>query len=493
MPDRSPPRAGRIASCVTRSAAAAALCLLTAGAALAGDAPDSAALAVEARLEALLARVRPPTRVGLAVENVTTAQRWANPDADAALKPASVMKLLTTAAALVHLGPEFAFETRLLLHGDDLLVLGGGDPGLGDERLARRRGRPLHWEFDAWADALRSLGIDELRTIALDDTIFDQQYRHPDWPADQHQAWYQAPVGGLNFNDNCVDAAVRLAGGQVVLTLRPALPPEFFRNELRAASRHEAIVRREAGSDVFVFRGGVARSADFPPVSVNRPAAFFGHALRAALEQRGIRVRGQVVRRTLTPQMIAESKLVYVHRTPLADVLWRCNTFSQNLFAECLVKALAAYDRGGRRGAAPGSWEAGTAVMRSALNELGVPLDGAVLRDGSGLSHENRVSASQVARLLVTMRRGPHAALYTDSLADPGQEGTLARRFRDPRYRDRLVAKTGTIRGVRTLAGYVTRPDGDVLAFALLANGDPPAGLDEQVCDVLCGVSSPQP
>ncbi len=440
----------------------------------------------EKRLIAVLSRVPQRTLVGLVVADVQSGETRFAREGDLPLKPASVMKLLTTAAALEHLGPGFAFETRFLLSGDELLVLGGGDPGLGDERLAQRRGRPLHYELDEWAAALAARGIRRLRTLALDDSVFDAVGRHPDWPSDQHQAWYQAPVGGLNFNDNCLDSSIRVADGRVTLTLRPDVPESFYTNALRAGGRHEPVVHRESSSDRFEFRGTAARSGDFAPVSVNRPTVFFGYALKLALQRRGITVEGEVVRRKLTPEAVATADLLFVHRTPLTDVLWRCNTFSQNLFAECLMKALSAYELGGARSQTPGTWEAGARVMARRLEELGVNLRAATLRDGSGLSHENRVSAATIVDVLVAMRRGPHRALFVDSLADPGDEGTLSRRFREPGVRDCVVAKTGTIRGVRTLAGYATDAGGETLAFALLANGAPPGDLWESVVEALC-------
>ncbi|MEP0848117.1 MAG: D-alanyl-D-alanine carboxypeptidase/D-alanyl-D-alanine-endopeptidase [Phycisphaerae bacterium] len=446
---------------------------------------------VTARLDALTARVRNGGRIGLVVEEVASGGRWFALNPDLPLKPASVLKLFVTAAALEHLGADFAFETRLYLRDGELLVKGSGDPGLGDARLAARLGRRLHWEFDAWSGALRDRGVGEVRTIALDDSVFDQEYRHPDWPADQFQAWYQAPVGGLNFNDNCLDARVSVGGGKVQLALIPDLPPSFLIQELRVGSRHDPVVKRAADSDVFEFRGTVARGGEFAPLSVGKPTVFFGHALRRALEQHGIRVTGEVVRRPLPEETLAAAQSIYTNRTSLADVLWRCNTFSQNLFAECLMKALAAYDAGGRPSGVPGSWSGGAAVIERTLQTLGVSTDGAVFRDGSGLSHRNQVTAAQIAALLRVMPGRPHGETFIDSLADAGEEGTLRRQFSSPRFRDRLIAKTGTIRGVRALAGYVNRPDGVRLAFALLLNGDAPDDLPREVCDVLCsaGVS----
>ena len=177
--------------------------------------------------------------------------------------------------------------------------------------------------------------------------------------------------------------------------------------------------------------------------------------------------------------------MLATHSTSLRDVLWRSNTFSQNFFAECLLKSLAAYGPDGQRTGEPGSWERGEDVLQATLKKLGVALDGAVLRDGSGLSHQNRVTAQQVVKLLTTMRRHRAAEVFVGSLAAPGEPGTMQRRYALPELRGRLRGKTGTIQGVQTLAGYVSRADGTTLAFALLINGNDAATLPIRVCRAL--------
>lgn len=155
------------------------------------------------------------------------------------------------------------------------------------------------------------------------------------------------------------------------------------------------------------------------------------------------------------------------------------------MFAECVLKSLAAYEPDGRRSAQPGTWSAGEGILRNTLARLGVDLDSATLRDGSGLSHENLATAAQFTRLLVQMRRHPHADVFMKSLAQAGELGSMKNRYGDPLLRGRLRGKTGTLAGVHTLAGYLTRPDNTVLAFTLLINGPGDPGLPAQVCRVL--------
>lgn len=477
-------------------------------------AEPAAARAVQAGLAALCQNLSKGAQVGLVVIDLATGQRWFERDPDVPLKPASVLKLFTTAAALERFGPDFRFETPLHLVGDELWVSGSGDPGVGDERLLARHRRSLDDLFDEWAAGLTARGVRALQTLVIDDTIFDQVWRHPDWPSDQSQAWYQAPVGALNLNDNCLDARVVVNDRVIELLLKPGLPDDFIENKLRRGKAHQVVVKRVG--DAFEFTGAVIRTDDLPPTAVNNPTIFFGYALKHALERRGVTIRGDVVRRAIPPAALRTAPLIATNLTPLSDVVWRSNTFSQNLFAECLVKSLAAYEPAGStivraaqpspgqdgagasrspaagsvivRASQPGSWPAGLAVARTTLERLGIDLRGAVLRDGCGLSHDNRVTAAQVARLLEVMSRHRAADVFRDSLAIAGgEEGSMKRRYGEPALRGRIRGKTGTIANVSTLAGYATRPDGTTLAFAILTNGPVPDSFLPRVCRVLVG------
>lgn len=459
--------APRCGPAVTGVLTACAVLLGSAAAAWSQSLPDGAA----GRVRQMAATAPAALEVGVCVVDADRGDVLVESGADAPLKPASTLKLLVSAAALDRFGPDFTFDTELYTAGDELWLRGGGDPGLGDDRLARRAGRTCMSVLEEWSEALRTRGVTELRTLVVDDGVFDRQYRHPDWPDEQAQRWYAAPVGGLNLNDNCLDVRIVLAGGRPALRVTPPLPPSMLSDELRAGRRHRPAARRDAGSDVFRVVGTAARGDELGPVSANDPTIFTAFALKAALEQRGITISGEVVRRRLAPEALAGATLIARHRTPLRDVIWRANNFSQNLFAECAMKALAAYEPDGRRAATPGTWGGGTEVLIGTLGRLGVSLEGAVIRDGSGLSHANRVTARQLATLLAAMRRHAHAGVFAESLATPGRDGTLRKRFVAAPGPQRLRLKTGTLRDASSLAGYVERPGGRALAVAVIACG----------------------
>ncbi len=447
---------------------------------LAGDAPAG----LGERLDDALRTAPREAQVGLVVLDAADGSVWFARNEHTPLKPASVMKLFVTASALERLGPEFTFETKLYMHDRELWVIGGGDPGLADVRIATRRGGDWADVLDTWTAAIRARGVTSFDKLVLDDSVFDEEHRHPDWDPGQADAWYQAPVGGLNICDNCVEIRVSISGATVRTYVAPPLPAEFLRSTVIAGQKHRPILKRPAAGDVFELQGTVARDCVVGPASAGRPTVFFGHVLKHALQTRGIKVTGDVVRRKLTAEHVGVATHVATHRTSMRDCLWRSNTFSQNLFAECLLKSLAAYGPEGRRTGTPGSWPAGTEIVRKTVTSLGVNMAGAVLRDGSGLSHDNRVTAEQVARLLLVMRTHRCCDEFTTSLAEPGKEGTLRKRG-TAALTGRLRAKTGTIAHARALAGYVYRQDGTTAVFALLVNGPSPSGFPIRIATMI--------
>jgi D-alanyl-D-alanine carboxypeptidase/D-alanyl-D-alanine-endopeptidase (penicillin-binding protein 4) len=437
------------------------------------------------QLDTLVAEQSPETTVGLVVEDAATGEVLYANAAHTPLKPASLLKLLVSAAAIEHFSGKFTYETNIYLHDGALYVVGSGDPGLGDERLVKRRGEPRDAPFEAWAAALRERGITALRRIVLDDTVFEAPARHPDWPDDQADRWYQAPAGGLNWNDNCLDVKVRVEDGEIRLELIPDLPERFVDSALSIGRRQRMVIRRGIDSDVFELRGTVKRGGSLRAVAVRDPTTFFGAALRRALASRGITIAEPAVRRAFEHRDGA-AKLA-TSRTTLEEVVWRCNTHSQNMFADCLLKTLAAYRPDGRRSGKRGSWAAGRIQLRRVLHRLGLDVRGARVRDGSGLSHTNRVTPAQLAELLVRMAAHPQAALFRASLAAPGEPGSMRSRYAAPALRGRLRGKTGTISGVRCLAGYLAHPGGRELVFVIMINGPADGELPTTICKVILG------
>ena len=142
-------------------------------------------------------------------------------NANKALIPASNMKIITTAAALSYLGPDYQYKTKVGLCGDNLVIIGSGDPLLCDSVTDAKYDRKVGWIFDDIAAKLKKLNITAVNDIIVDTTVFDDQRVHPNWPKDQLNRWYACEVSGLNFNANCIDITVENTAGKIAVSLEP--------------------------------------------------------------------------------------------------------------------------------------------------------------------------------------------------------------------------------------------------------------------------------
>ena len=115
-------------------------------------------------------------------------------NATEAMLPASNMKVITMAAALKVLGPDYEFITRVGLCDDTLVIIGGGDPLLGDKATDDKYGKAAGWIFDDIGEALKQKGIEAIKDIIVDSSIFDDERVNPSWPKDQLNRWYACEV-----------------------------------------------------------------------------------------------------------------------------------------------------------------------------------------------------------------------------------------------------------------------------------------------------------
>lgn len=411
------------------------------------------------------------------------------------LSLASVAKVLTAATALDLLGPGHAFVTRVTARGrlaagvleGDLVVHGSGDPHLSE----RAGGGTPTAVLEGLARQVAAAGVREVRgALVLDDGAFDREYLHEGWTGQDRQRAYGAPVGGLAFNDSCIEVLVgpsRRAGERGEISLPATAGPWGVENLTSTVDgrRNEAAAAWSPATRSLQVRGKVGRESG--PVRVELPVpdplAWFGGAFTRCLEASGVRVRGGM-RPARDAADRACGALLAQHQTRLDETLRVMNRRSQNFYASQLFKAC------GVAWAGRGTWEAGTEAVREMLRRRGVPLPGsATLLDGSGLAVENRASAGTVALTLWKFERdllrGP---LLHDSLAAPGEEGTLDDRLVTRFTKGRLRAKTGTLgqSGVHALAGVLeAAPGRPGLAFAILVNRGRWSGNARELIDDL--------
>lgn len=395
------------------------------------------------------------------------------------LTPASNLKVATTSAALDHFGPDFRFRTIAVLHEGDLIIIGDGDPAFGDAEYLRRSGWKTTTVFENWAAQLKKLNVPEVRNVIVDDSVFDQGFSHPQWPARQYAARFEAEVGGMNLNTNCVDFTISPTspGAPVTYTLDPPTTYVTVHNACITGGANKVRLERNADANDVALGGETpGRGTAAVSITVHDPPLFAATALADVLRSAGLKVSGAVkrdrtIRATQMPSAGGKWVVVGIHETPLIAVLARCNKDSMNVYAESLCKRL-----GFDVAHAPGSWENGPAAVGAFLVKAGAGPEEFKLEDGSGLSRGDAITPHALARVLVYDHFSPNHDTFFASLSVAGVDGTLDDRFREREVRDlrrRVFGKSGFIEGVSTLCGYLKARDDNWYVFSIMMNGIP--------------------
>lgn len=415
--------------------------------------------------------------------------------------PASNMKLVTTGAALAVLGPEFTFQTEIRLVDGAVWIVGGGDPGFGDDELLREMGLDANQFLDVLAADVKRMDLPLIREVVVDARVFDNDRYHPGWPSDdQYQRPYCAEIAGLNFFGNALAFYARPSGTEDAPPTWWTEPDvqSWIRVSCNARTRKAGnnafwVSRRPREANEFGLHGEVRFATQTPAkVTVHDPASFFAELFRRRLIEAGMQVGPARVAAETDAE--AGGDILRVVRTPLLTALTRCNRDSDNLFAEALLKRIG-YEVTGQ----PGSWTNGATVLRMMVrNRLGPDLgEELFVSDGSGLSRLNRVSPEVMTNWLAALYRDPKLRdAYLGTLAVAGENGTLRRRFRSVDVDQEVLAKSGFINGVSCLSGYVVDESRQAaVAFSVMVNERPAPSrplsvanakrLQERVVDVL--------
>lgn len=396
-------------------------------------------------------------------------------DAHSPLMPASNLKLTTTSAALDKFGPDFKFHTALLLHDNDLVLVGDGDPSFGDAEYLKRVGWKPTTVYENWAAQLKKLGIKSVRNVIIDDSVFDDVYLQPHWPIGQIDHSYVAEVGGLNFDANCVTFVIQPTspGKRVDYTLIPNTQYLMVDNTC-ITGKNEVQLGRKPGTNEVIMRGEAPGTGPSSLLeTIHDPPMYGATVLSETISASGIPVTGQVRRdrgasaaRAKAPT--GEWKVIGINETALAVALARANKDSVNLYAESLCKRL-----GHETAHASGSWENGTAAVGAFLKKAGIPESEFHLDDGSGLSRQDHIAPHALIRVLTYDFFSPNHDAFLNSLSVSGSDGTLEERFRGSDLRHRVIGKSGFIEGVSCLSGFVKAKDNQWYAFSIMMNGVP--------------------
>lgn len=429
------------------------------------------------------------SHAGVVVRDPETDELLYSRQARSRATPASNAKLLTSAAALETLGPDFRFHTSVLtsgqqqgnvLHGD-LYLRGTGDPTM------------LAADYNRLAERVAATGIREVQgRLLTDDSWFDDVPLGTGWAWDDEPYYYAAPVSALTVAPNTdYDAGsviVRVAPGAegqpASARLEPATDAVRLINRTTTSapgSESSLLVQREHGSDRVAVSGSIP--ADSAPVeefsSVPDPTAYAADVFVKALAAHGVTVSDT------GSGKVPESARHIAGRDSMSlrELLVPFLKLSNNGHGETLVKAM------GRATSGEGSWDAGLEALNQQLGGLGVDASKLRMVDGSGLSSMDALTPTQLTTLLDNARQRPwfrswYNALPVAGMPDRLVGGTLNDRMAGTAAENNVHAKTGSLTGVTSLSGYVTSASGRPLVFSVMFNdflSDSPNDLEDAI------------
>ncbi|HEX8638270.1 MAG TPA: D-alanyl-D-alanine carboxypeptidase/D-alanyl-D-alanine-endopeptidase, partial [Pyrinomonadaceae bacterium] len=393
--------------------------------------------------------------------------------------PASIQKTLTAVVALDKLGADYRWKTGVYSAGEidvngtlngDLVVYGEGAPDFNTEAL------------ENLVEQLQAKGLKRVSgNIIGDSSYFRGDPIGDGWTWNELQWYYGAEASALSFNENQAFINVENGTGRATtdyLQVTVGNPTPINGNAGSEANYETGGIKRGLDDNNFYVWGKVKNFG--ARVSVVNPAGLVAKNLKESLQKKGVTVDGEASSRDWkSADALDVSKareLASVQSQTLVEIVKRMNKHSVNLYAELILRTI-----GNRFGdTVPndiqlpqnvrGDDTSGAAVMKRWLLEHKIAADDAQIADGSGLSRLDFVSPEMFARAFIVAAQSNYAQPFADSLPIAATDGTLGGRL--GKAKGRVIAKTGTITFVNSLAGYAASDSGEVLAFAVITNNE---------------------
>jgi D-alanyl-D-alanine carboxypeptidase/D-alanyl-D-alanine-endopeptidase (penicillin-binding protein 4) len=424
-------------------------------------------------------------RWGVIVISLKDGRAVCERDARKLFNPASIEKTLTSIVALDKLGADFHWQTKVfsnkqiengILDGD-LIIYGGGAPDFDSESL------------ENLANQLQSKGLKHIKgNVVGDDRFFKGETIGDGWTWNDLQWHYGAEASALSFRENQADVFMKDG--------KPTASTDYLQvqGELKTKQDGETdafgIRRGLADNQIYVWGNGDKGAGR---IAVHNPALWTAKTFKESLEKRGITIDGEaksVDWKTENKLDVANAvELASVDSKTLAEIVNRMNKHSVNLYGELILRTLgkkfgdAAPDESRQIQAIRGDDSAGASVIKKWLTEKKVATDEIQIHDGSGLSRLDFVTPEAFGRALVFAAQSNFADVFKDSLPVAATDGTLGGRL--GRVKGKVLAKTGSITYVNSLAGYAQASNDEIFAFAIISNNITRKSDSSRIIDVI--------
>lgn len=421
-------------------------------------------------LDRIIAGAGNSADVGIQIKSMHSGDLLYSRNAHDLFTPASIMKILTAEAALLYLGPNYTFQTRLLTdatrisHGiinGNVYLVHSGDPSL------------TYTDFIDLLVALKSQNIQRINgNVYIDITAYDQSNIGPGWGPHDKQYCYAAPINASIINHNCLSfkiAPAKIAGRKASVIANPHYYYSGIENSVmtnkRGRSRSCYVQLSTTANNGIAISGCIPKGhyAWGASTVIGDIIGYNKSLLHWLFRRYGVQVNGDITAGSAP----ADLSTIAVHQSkPLYLLVKEMLKKSDNIIAGSLFKKM-----GELYSKQPGSWQNGSTAVKGILAQRAEvdPYQITIL-DGSGLSPDNRIKPAQMMDVLnFAYHHLPTNYQFISALPIAGVDGTLKHRLYNVARRVR--AKTGTISGVVSLAGYAINKDKEAIAFVIIVNG----------------------
>jgi serine-type D-Ala-D-Ala carboxypeptidase/endopeptidase (penicillin-binding protein 4) len=422
---------------------------------------------------------------GISIKSVNSDKNIVEYNAKKSLQPASTMKLISTATALIALGEDYKYSTILEYSGEikdsvligNIIIKGSGDPSLGSWRF---KSQPDYKQLiDRWTKKIKEIGIKEIRgRIFGDGSFFDENVVPDTWTWGDTGNYYGAGSYGLNMNENLYWVTFKPANYMEfapILKTSPDLP--YFQKINRVltdkvGTGDQVNIYSTPYQDVLIMQGFVPEGKDFSVKgSIPDPALFSAYFLQKRLLENGV-----IVLESPLSYLEANKKNIHYQKPlqtiqidtlsslPLRDLARECNFQSINLYAETFLKTPSVLMNLGS------STEDAIKGLKQIWQTKNVKLEGLKMKDGSGLSPANGITPNNMTDILKAMYLEKSFGAFYESIPIVGVSGTVSNLGKKSRAIGNVRAKSGSIDGVRAYAGYFTAKNGEMMCFSMMLN-----------------------
>ncbi len=408
--------------------------------------------------------------IGVTIKSMRSGDTLYAHNANRFFVPASTLKVLTAEAALLYLGPEFKFNTRIMTDAPSI------DNGIVDGNLYLVHSGDPTLTYNDLADLIVGLKSQHIRQITgnvyIDTSAYDQENTGPGWLWNDKKNCYGAPISASIINHNCLSFSVspgKASGQAAHITMDPRYYYSALKNNVTTTAHNTrtCYLRLNAGTDDIISVTGCMPKGNYVrgmSSVVSNVVQYNKQLLEDLFTRFDIRIDGAIIAGKAPPHV---SPVATHQSKPLRQIVTEMLKKSDNIIAGSLLKKMGQFFTH-----RPGNWEnGGNAVMQILSKKAAVDVWHMNVIDGSGLSRYNQVTPAQIMQVLDFAYHNTDTSYeFISALPIAGVDGTLKHRLQNIAWKVR--AKTGTMHGVLSLAGYAISADKEPFAFVIMVNSN---------------------